>query len=422
MSFDAMRTRFGPVPIRRRFSRVVALLAATLVALVAVGCLNDLTPQGRWSSPVSDGNHIYVGNVDGVMVRVDAVDHNYDVDWLYPYELDGVRKAPKGLGAIYGAPLYQDGTVYGAGYNCTGSECNGEVFALSTDTGAVAWNTGGFRLRTKLVGQLQPTENGLLLIGTGPVDGERDPPGYLYAFSAEPNAGRRVEWRVPLDGEVWGQVAVDDASQTAYVGTDAGTLYAINLAEGDLGPEDRVRWTYAANGAITGSVQYHAGAVYFGDLSSRFYRLNPSTQSLDWQFDAGAWIWAPGEIDAERGNIYVATLGGHVYNLDLTTGVLNWETRIDGQVVGEPLVFNRVRNEFTQRVLAVPSGEHDVQVVDINDGQIIGTFPTDSAVKSAPVLIGEFIYIHTLDGHLKWYSAADQLLQGCVALKDGNRC
>lgn len=402
----------------RRNLAVLTLVILSTVSLTA--CLNDLTPQGRWSAPVSDGDFIYVGNLEGTLVRVDAVSHAYDVNWLYPYELDGVRKKPNGLGAMYGAPVLENGTVYAAGYTCQGSECDGEVFGVSTDSGAISWNSGGFRMRTKLVGQIQPTGNGQLLIGTGPVDGERQPPGYLYSFSADPNAGRRVSWRVPLDGEVWGDVAVDDVTQTAYLGTDAGTLYAIDISEGDF--EDRVKWTYASKGAITGSVLFHEGAIYFGDLSSRFYRLNPRSQTTDWEYEAGAWVWAKATPDDQNGAIYVSTLGGNIHALNISTGEPIWGQLIEGQIVGTPLLFDRERNEFTQRVLAVPSGDEDVHVLNVNDGQIIGTFPTDSAVKSSPVLINDFVYIHTLDGDLKWYSPSDQTLQGCVALKDGGRC
>ena len=408
-----MRSLLGARPLRRG---ILASVLAILSAVALTACLNDLTPQGRWSAPVSDGNFIYVGNLDGVLVRVDAVSHAWDVNWIYPFEQDGVRKKPKGLGAIYGAPVIDAGTAYAAGYTCAGSDCDGEVFGVSTDSGGLAWNSGGFRLRAKLVGQLQPTDSGLLLLGTGPVDGERDPPGYLYAFSVDPNAGRRVEWRVALDGEVWGEVAVDNTSNTAYVGTDAGTLYAIDIADGG------VRWSFEAQGAITGPVLFHEGAIYFGDLSSRFYRLNPRSQNPDWDFDAGAWVWAKAVPDEQNGAIYISTLGGHIHALNISTGSPIWGQRIDGQIVGSPLLFDRIRNDFSQRVLAVPSGEEDVHVLNVNDGQIIGTFPTDSAVKSSPVLINDFIYIHTLDGELKWYSPSDQTLQGCVALKDGGRC
>ncbi len=399
---------------------LVALLLAVLGAVSLTACLNDLTPQGRWSAPISDGDFIYVGNVDGVLVRVDAASHAYDVNWLYPYEVDGVRKQPKGLGAIYGAPVIENGAVYAAGYTCRGSECDGEIFGVSIESGSLAWNSGGYRLRSKLVGQLTPTEQGLLIIGTGPIDREREPPGYLYAFSLDPNAGRRVEWREALDGEVWGAAAIDDTTNTAYVGTSAGTLYAIDVSPGDI--SSRVKWTFSAEGSIPGSVLLHEGAIYFGDLSGRFYRLNPRTQTMEWVFEAGAWVWATATPDDENGAIYVSTLGGHVHALNISTGAPIWDQRIEGQIIGTSLLYQRVRNEFSQRVLAVPSGDDGVHVLNVNDGEVLGIFPTDSAVKSSPVLINDLVYVHTLDGELKWFSPGDQTLQGCVALKDGGRC
>ncbi len=404
----------------------VPIAIALLVSLFAfAACINDLTPQGKWSSPVSDGNYIYVGNDDGVLVRLDAVSHAFDVNWLYPYELDGVRKKPEGLGAIYGAPVVEDGTVYAAGYNCAGSECNGEVFGISAESGGIAWNSGGYRLRTKLVGRLVTSDKGLLIFGTSAIDDDREPPGYLYALSLAPDAGRRVEWRVALDGEVWGEATIDDASNTAYVGTDAGTLYAIDTSstsayEGN--PQSRIKWTFAAEGAIMGPVLFYEGSVYFGDLSGRYYRLNPNTQQSEWQFDSGAWIWAKGTPDDESGMIFISTLGGHIHGINVSTGVPVWTQRIEGQVVGTPLLFERQRSDFTQRVLAVPSGEDSVHVISVLDGQVLGTFDTDSAVKSSPVLINDLIYVQTLEGELKWFSPNDQTLQGCVNLKDGGRC
>ncbi len=406
---------------RSRLTRFALILISAVLGVVSLtACMNDLTPQGRWSAPVSDGDFIYVGNLEGVLVRVDADTHSYDVDWLYPYEIDGVRKKPKGLGAIYGAPVIENDAVYAAGYTCRGSECDGEIFGLTTENGSLSWNSGGYRLRTKLVGELVPTENDLLLLGTGPIDGDRTPAGYLYALSSDPNASKRVEWRVPLDGEVWGAAAVDNVSNTAYVGTDAGTLYAIDISKGDH--SDRVKWTYSAEGAIAGSVLFHEGAVYFGDLASRFYRLNPRSQDADWVFGTGAWVWAQATPDPDNGAIYVSTLGGHVYALNISTGLSTWAQRIEGQIIGKPLLFERVRNDFSQTVLAVPSGDDGVHVLNVLNGEVLGTFPTDSAVKSSPVLINDFVYIHTLDGDLKWYSPSDQTLQGCVALKDGGRC
>ena len=170
-----------------------------------------------------------------------------------------------------------------------------------------------------------------------------------------------------------GAAAVDNLSNTAYVGTDAGTLYAIDISKGDH--SDRVKWTYTAEGAIAGSVLFHEGAVYFGDLASRFYRVNPRSQDADWVFGTGAWVWAQATPDPDNGAIYVSTLGGHVYALNISTGLSTWAQRIEGQIIGKPLLFERVRNDFSQTVLAVPSGDDGVHVLNVLNGEVLGTFP-----------------------------------------------
>ncbi len=405
--------------------RSAALVAALAASLVLSACLNDLTPQGRWSSPATDGEYIYVGNLDGVLVRLEQSTNAYDVNWLYPYEQDGLSKKPKGLGAIYGAPTIADGNVFAAGYTCRGSFCEAEVFGVSPTTGNVAWNSGGYQMDTKIVGALQSTENGLIVFGTSAVGGERDPPGYLYAINQAPETTRRVAWRVPLDGEAWGDAAIDSDRSTAYIGTDAGTLYAVDLSANPRYEADssaRIKWTFDAAGSVPGPTLVHDGHVYFGDLSGRFYRLNPSDGSQDWVFEAGNWVWAKATPDSETGMIYVGTLGGDVYAIDAQRGTAVWSQKIDGQIVGAPLLFERSRNNFVQRVLAVPSGAENVYILHASDGQNLGVLATDAAVKSSPRLINDLIYVHTLDGDLMWFATDDQTLQGCVALKDGGRC
>ena len=64
--------KFRMTKLVRRGFAVLHCFGRVGCTVSLTGCLNDLTPQGRWSAPVSDGDFIYVGNVDGVLVRVDA--------------------------------------------------------------------------------------------------------------------------------------------------------------------------------------------------------------------------------------------------------------------------------------------------------------------------------------------------------------
>ena len=220
-------------------------------------------------------------------------------------------------------------------------------------------------------------------------------------------------------------MAYDADRNTVFLGTDAGTVYAIDVSRSDIYDNDndsRVRWMYEAQGAITGPVEFLNGAVYFGDLSGRAYKINPNTQTDEWVYDAQTWIWTHPVVDSESGRAYVSTLGGHIVALDDATGQAIWEQQIEGQIVGQPLLYTRSFVGIDQQVLAVPSGDEGVHLLNTADGSNLGTIPTGSGVKSSPSLINDKLYVHNLDDELRWYNASDQGYLGCVKLVDGGRC
>ena len=419
------RTASDARPSRTR--RIVAAsLLIGIMAFALTACVNDLTPRGRWSQPVEHENYIYVGNADGVVVRLDESTHQWDANWIYPFEIDddGIKN-PTGRRAMYGAPTVNDGIVYANNYTCTGNVCEGTAFSVSVETGNLAWPTGDYQVRTKLIGTPVITTAGYAVFGTTAIDRERDPPGYLLALEAGPEALGRFAFRVPLDGEVQGDVAYDPESETVFLGTDAGTVYAIDVSRSDLfvnANESRVKWQYETQGAITGPVEYHNGSIYFGDLSGRAYKLDPNTRTDDWVYVAQTWIWAHPVVDPESGRVYVSTLGGHVTALDDSTGQVIWEQEISGQIVGQPLLYTRTFVGVDQQVLAVPSGDEGVHLLNTADGSNLGTIPTGTGVKSSPSLINDKLYVHNLDDELRWFNATDQGYLGCVKLGDGGRC
>ena len=417
--------RAGGRNARRGSKLLLTLAVAVAGAFSLMACVNDLTPSGRWSQPVEHEDFIYVGNKDGVVVRLDAATHQWDANWMYPFEFDDGIKRPRGGRAMYGAPTINDGIVYANNYTCTGNVCEASSFSVSIETGNLAWLTGDYEVRTKLVGRPLITSDGYAVFGTTAIDRERAPPGYLWALEASPDATGRFAFKVPLDGEVQGQVAYDSTRNAVYVGTDSGTLYAIDVSRDDSyadNEEARIRWSYAARGAITGHVHYSNSGIYFGDLTGRAYKIDPSAGSEDWTFDADSWIWSHPIVDTESARVYVGTLGGHVTALDDGGGQRIWDAQINGQIVGAPLLYTRSLAGLDQRVLAVPSGDQGVHVLSTIDGSDLGEIPTGAGVKSSPTLINDKLYVHNLDDELRWYDASNQSLLGCVNLGDGGRC
>ena len=120
------------------------LFAFIFVLFAAAACINDLTPQGGWSNPIIEDGKLFVGNLDGNLVKFDPETANLDLGWRYPRE--------DGLGAIYGSPIIVGDNIYGAGYTCRGDNCNGEIYGRNLVDGSSMWGRRGRGEQTKLVG------------------------------------------------------------------------------------------------------------------------------------------------------------------------------------------------------------------------------------------------------------------------------
>jgi len=411
---------------RKRLHLVLALF---LVMIAAVSCVDDLTPEGGWSGPVEQDDQLFIGNGDGRLVRFDPGSGNVDNSWRYP------RGDDDGLGAMYSNSVVIGENIYNVGYTCKGDKCDGEIFGLNLADGSPIWGQNGLELKTKLVGSIGVSED-TIFVGTTAIGDEEDgAEGYFYALDSAADTSSITKWRIPLDANSFSGVAVEGS--TAYIATMAGTLYAIDISDSDdaTNPSERISWTYRAEGAIAGPILVKNRNLYFGDLASNVYKLDTTSRTTsmmlpnvdkgqvttgEWKFDAGAWVWAAPVI--EDGVVYVSALDGSIFALDEMTGSENWSSVIEGQIVSSPTLFDRKRGDTRERALAVPSGENNVWVISVIDGRELGVFITDEPVKSTPLIYNDNLYVHALNGHLKWFSVDDTTQRGCVDLKGGGRC
>jgi outer membrane protein assembly factor BamB len=400
------------------------MFALVFVMIAAVACVNDLTPEGGWSGPVAEGEDLYIGNRDGHLVKFDAASGNLENSWRYP--------SGDGLGATYSNAVVIGENIYSVGYTCNGDRCDGEIFGLSLATGTSIWGQGGLELKTKLVGEVGVSGD-TLFVGTTAIGDEEDgADGYFYAIDSSPDAASIAKWRIPLDANSFSGVAVE--GNTAFIATIEGTLYAIDVSDADdvSSPSDRIMWTFEAEGAIAGPIKVVDGSLYFGDLGSNAYKLDIASRSVssqlsevnsgsgEWIFEANAWVWAKPVI--EDGVVYVSTLDGSIHAIDDASGSEKWSASIEGQIVSAPTLFDRKRGDTRERALAVPSGENNVWVISVIDGRELGVFVTNEPVKSTPLIHNDQLYVHTLNGDLKWFSVDDTTQRGCVDLKGGGRC
>jgi outer membrane protein assembly factor BamB len=412
-----------------RPARLALILIAAIFALAA--CVNDLNPDGGWSAPVEEGEFFYVGSKDGRIIRITSSTSTLDQSWQYPSEGDD------DLGEIYGTPAISNGVIYGSAFRCKGNDCDGEIFSVDIQTGRSAWASGPIKVESRLVSAVGIGEK-TLAVGTSAVNGEDTPGGYLLGLDPTADAGRalsaqirlREKWRIPVDGAIWGGVAV--VEDVAYFGTLQGTLYAVDLADSQAylsNPFNRVLWSFDAGGAIAGTPHVTETHIYVGSFGNSVYSLNLAHRrqypnsiglnpSLEWSFDTGQWVWA--EPLLADGVVYVANLPGQVYALDAASGLPLWQSpaEVGKEIIGQPAIFQSARGP----ALAVASGEQDVEVVVLVNGQVSGQFDTNgNGIKSAPVVIDDAIFVHTDTGQFRRYQTDTLGLLKCIEAKESGK-
>jgi hypothetical protein len=419
----------------RRF----AVALAALAMLAATACLGDLTPSGGWSAPVTDGEYVYVATKNGQLVRALSGVESKDAQWGF---------GPPGE-VSYGTPLVTEEVVYATAYNCRGKDCDADVFAVSVNSG-ISGSSGPefgrsiFNIKSEIVGS-PAIDGNTLVFGTSAIgDLEESAPGYLFGIEVEisdqtetesPSASRtiisRELWKIGVGGAVWGSPTIADG--IVYFGSMDGVVHAIDLSTFD--PEDPSReppeeiWRFDTGGAVAAQPVVRGDRLFIGDFDGDFYALDLDARRSDpvgsevvfgreWVFETGSWFWAPAVVDGE--SVYASNLGGEVFKLDAASGSPLWDQsgRVDGQIVASPVLIDIPQG----RAVAVPSGTKDVWVMDALTGRGLQQFPTEAGVKAAPMVVGDLIYVHTLDSELIWYTVGGRSRVGCIRVIEGGAC
>lgn len=119
------------------------------------------------------------------------------------------------------------------------------------------------------------------------------------------------------------------AEGSCFVGTFAGHMYALDVADG------RTKWRFTAAGPIGASPCYEAGRLYFGAdegfATGHLYCVDCADGSLVWKYNAGAGIWVAPACDGE--NICFGDRAGVFHAVDAPTGKKKWTFSTGGMIL-----------------------------------------------------------------------------------------
>lgn len=232
----------------------------------------------------------------------------------------------------------------------------------------------------------------------------------------------RVKWRFDVKGPVWAGLEHDAPSGRLFVGTDSGTLYAIDTASGGKGP---AAWTFETGKPIKAQPAVIGDAVYVASDSGFLYKLDKRNGKERWRakIDTGSPERIPASeeksrwdrygssvvIDGQR--LYVGSRDNNLYALDVATGKELWRVVAKDMMTATPTLY--------RDLLLFADFAGKVQAVDARDGKPRWTYDArlpvagDLVVDSGRVFVGSRTYdLIALDAasgkelwkHYYWFS------------------
>jgi outer membrane protein assembly factor BamB len=223
-----------------------------------------------------------------------------------------------------------------------------------------------------------------------------------------------VKWAFKTEGQIIASPAVH--GDTVYVGSTAGTLYAIDRATGSS------KWQYPVKSRITSSPAVAGGLIYFGAFDGNFYAVSETTGQLKWKFQTRGehrfsaahlhglvpenetmpdpWDCYLSSPVVWNGAVYFGSGDGNVYALDAATGTQKWKFKTGNVVHASPAIADGV--------VFVGSWDSYMYALDAATGAEKWRFHTgedpvnhnQQGIQSSAAVSDSVVYFGCRDGHL----------------------
>jgi outer membrane protein assembly factor BamB len=294
------------------------------------------------SSPILDGDTLYVGSADHKMYALDAASGT--LKWAFETQ-----------GRISSSAAIADGIVYFESYDSY-------LYAVAADSGRLLW-------KFKTAGERRFA--GTHLHGAEPAAESMPDPFDVYLSSP-------AVW----DGNV-------------YFGSGDNYIYALKAKSGQL------QWKFKTGDVVHASPAIAEGILYVGSWDSYFYALDAKSGAEKWRFKGGVDPSIHNQVGFQSsaavvdGAVYVGCRDSKLYALDAATGAKRWALDTKGSwVVGSPAARD-------SKVYAATSDSGLFFEIDSQTGK--PSFSLDFKrwpMFSSPAVAGDWAYIGTNEGKL----------------------
>ena len=214
--------------------------------------------------------------------------------------------------------------------------------------------------------------------------------------SGVPGAG--PIWRFTTGGWVLTAPVVVDG--VVYVGSDDGSLYALDADSGEM------LWSFATGDAIRSVPAVVDGTVYFGSNDNHLYAVDAATGEGLWRHDTGDWVQYSPAVG--NGMVYFPARTESdrtVHAVDADTGEVVW--------VAEPPypIEERLTPTFHGgRVYAQGADYGTFHALDAATGEIAWQAEVGGYVESAPTVLDGVVYLTVINQAYAFDEATGELI------------
>ncbi len=144
------------------------------------------------------------------------------------------------------------------------------------------------------------------------------------------------------------------------------------------------RWTFASGADLLASpiVDSHP-RVLVGTAARAFVALDPREGKTAWRWRLGADVREPPVVFQD--SVLFASHEAVLYALNRANGHLNWRAALPGRPLSGPLVYGTA--------VLVTCFENLVAGFDARSGRPLGVLRTKAAIRTAPILVGDQLFI-----------------------------
>jgi outer membrane protein assembly factor BamB len=179
---------------------------------------------------------------------------------------------------------------------------------------------------------------------------------------------REATWTFDAKSAVWAGLERDAATGLLYVGTDAGTLFAIDA-------NGRERWTFATGKPIKARPTVIGDALYVASDAGLLYKLDKRTGREAWRatIDTGSperipptkeesrWDRYASSVVSDGARVYVGSRDKNLYAFDVASGREVWRVTTGDMITATPALH--------RDLVLVASFDGKVRALQTRDGK-----------------------------------------------------